>query len=154
MQPFIKSGVLQSFYYDLKSAGEANTHSTGHGQRQPENTRLGQPVAAPHNLVIEPGDTALNEMLRDIEEGLLVESVLGMGQTNVLAGAFGNSVGLAYKIQHGEIVGRVKDVSVAGNAYDLLKHQLTALSRERETVGGMLLAPYMRFDGVSVAARN
>jgi PmbA protein len=151
---FINQGLIQSFYYDLKSAGETHIPSSGHGQRQPENTRLGQPIASVHNLTVEAGTNSLTTMLEDVKEGLLVESVLGMGQTNIMAGTFSNSVGLAYKIKDGEIVGRVKDVSVAGNAYQLLKQHLNSISSERETVIGNWLLPYMRFDEVSVTAKN
>lgn len=150
----IEHGKVAGFYYDLKSAGEANTVSTGNGLRQPETTHLGQVESQTHNFVIENGDTSFAEMINDIKEGLLVEVVLGMGQTNLLAGSFGNSVQIAYKIENGEIAGRVKDVSVAGNVYDLLREQLTAISRESELVGESLVVPYLRFDNVSVAAKS
>lgn len=151
---FIESGTVNGFYYDLKTAGEAGKLSTGHGLRQPENTRLGQPAMALHNLTVEAGTTPLAEILKGIDEGLLVESVLGMGQTNVLAGSFSNSVQVAYRIRNGEIVGRVKDVSVAGNVYELLKLQLGGISQEREVTVGSQTLPYILIDDVSVAAKQ
>lgn len=150
----IEQGRLAGFYYDLKSAGEANTTSTGNGLRQPETTRLGQPDAQFHNFVIETGDTSFAEMISDIKEGLLVEVVLGLGQTNVLAGTFSNSVQIGYKIENGEIVGRVKDLSVAGNVYELLRDQLVAISQEKEVVQDSIVVPYLRFDNVNVVAKG
>jgi len=44
-----------------------------------------------------------------------VENLLGLGQGNTLSGAFSNPLALAFKIEKGEIVGRVKDLSIAGN---------------------------------------
>jgi PmbA protein len=38
-------------------------------------------------------------------------------------------------VESGRIVGRVKDVMLAGNAYSALK-EITAISREREWVSG------------------
>jgi len=82
------------------------------------------------------------EIVAGIKEGLLVESPLGLGQGNVISGAFSNNLSLAFKIEGGEIVGRVKDVSIAGNIYQDLRH-IKALSREAEWVYGGLRLPYI-----------
>jgi PmbA protein len=145
---YFDKGVLNSFYYDLKSAGEAGVKSNGHGQR----SLLGQPGAGMRNPMVMPGDLPFQEMLKDIKEGLLVESVLGMGQTNIMAGEFSNPVSTAFKIQNGEVVGRVKDVSIAGNVYDLLKNKLHSISTEVENIFGQARLPYIRIDRVSTAS--
>jgi PmbA protein len=149
-QTFFDKGVLTGFYYDLKSAGEASVQSTGHGRRE----GLAAPQAGLSNPAVLGGDSSFQELISDIKEGLLVDSVLGMGQSNILGGAFNNSVGLAYKIENGEIVGRVKDVSIAGNVYDLLKNNLGGLSRETELVFGQLNLPYVRIDGLSTVSNH
>jgi PmbA protein len=64
---------------------------------------------------------------------------------------------LGYKIENGEIVGRVKDVMLAGNAYDALK-DIVAISRERERMGGPFiwfpgLLPYIQVGTLSVVAK-
>ena len=74
--------------------------------------------------------------------GLLVDELLGLGQGNPLSGAFSNPVGLAYVIEEGEIVGRVKDVTLAGNVYDVLK-SVGSLSREQYWVYGRYLLPHV-----------
>jgi len=61
--------------------------------------------------------------------------VPGPGQGNPINGEFSANVFLGYKIEDGEIVGRVKDVMLAGNAYDALK-DIVAISREQERMGG------------------
>ncbi|MDB5079075.1 MAG: hypothetical protein JWP00_999 [Chloroflexi bacterium] len=147
---FLDKGVLTGFFHNLKTAGEAKTVSTGHGKRG----LLGQPGASFHNPMIMGGDTPFKDLIKDIKEGLLVESLLGLGQTNILAGAFSNPVNVAFKIENGEVVGRVKDVSIAGNTYELLKNNLGGLSREVELVYGSLRMPYIRLDGVSTVASN
>ncbi len=147
---FFDKGVLTGYFHNLKTAGEAKTVSTGHGKRG----LLGQPGASFHNPMIQGGDVSFKELIKDIKEGLLVESLLGLGQTNILAGAFSNPVNVAFKIENGEVVGRVKDVSIAGNTYELLKNNLGGLSREVELVYGSLRLPYIRLDGVSTVASN
>jgi PmbA protein len=145
---FIDKGVVTGFFHNLKTAGEAKTESTGHGKRG----LLGQPGASFHNPMIQGGDVPFKEMIKDIKEGLLIDSLLGLGQTNLLAGAFSNPVNVAFKIENGEVVGRVKDVSIAGNTYELLKDRLGDISKEVEWVYGSLRLPYIRLEGVSTVA--
>ena len=63
---------------------------------------------------------------------------LGLGQGNPINGEFSVNVFLGYKIENGQLMGRVKDVMLAGNAFDALKN-ITAISKEREWVSGWLL---------------
>jgi PmbA protein len=144
--PLVENGVLRNFIYDLDTAGRAGAKPTGHGR----NRRL-------TNLIISPGDIPYAEMLRDIRQGLLVHEFLGLGQGNPLNGEFSVNVFLGYKIENGEIVGRVKDVMLAGNAYDALKN-IAALSQEREWVSGPYawwpgLMPYIQVNKLSVVAK-
>jgi PmbA protein len=145
----VREGVLGGFLYDLKTAAQAGADSTGNGER----SLFSPPSPSPTNLIFEAGDTPLADMLADIEHGLLVENVLGLGQGNVISGAFSNSVSLAFKIEQGEIVGRVKDVSIAGNVYDLLP-QIAAISRESEWVYQSLRMPYILLPEMNVVAKT
>jgi PmbA protein len=139
----IEKGVLCNFIYDLDTAGRAGAGPTGHGS----NRRL-------TNLVINPGDTPYREMLGGIQKGLLVHDFLGLGQGNSINGEFSVNVFLGYKIENGQLVGRVKDVMLAGNAFDALKN-ITAISKEREWVSGWFagLMPYMQIGKLSVTAK-
>jgi len=105
------------------------------------------------NLILAGGDTPMAEMLAGIDEGLLVDDILGLGQGNIISGAFSNPLSLAFKIEKGEIVGRVKDVSIAGNVYDLLK-DVTAVSRETLWVYGGLCMPYVLLPEMNVIAKE
>ena len=60
-------------------------------------------------------------MVKSIDTGILVHYVMGLGQGNALAGEFSVNLELAFKIERGEIVGRVKDCMLAGNVYDALQ---------------------------------
>lgn len=144
--PLIENGVLKNFIYDLDTAGRAGTHPTGHGSSR----RM-------TNLVIEPGDIAYEEMIKGIDKGLLVHSYLGLGQGNPINGEFSVNVFLGYKIENGELAGRVKDVMLAGNAFEALKN-IVAISQEREWVSGPFtfidgLMPYVQVSKLSVTAK-
>jgi PmbA protein len=145
----VENGVLKSFIYDLKTAAQSGVKSTGNASRglfnppEPSNT----------NFIIQPGETSLKDMLSSIDEGILVEDVLGLGQGNIISGAFSNPLALAFKIEKGEIVGRVKDMSIAGNIYDLLKN-VGAVSKEAAWVYSTFYAPYILIPEMNVAGKN
>ena len=89
-----------------------------------------QPSISPSSLVFAEGDTTFEEMVRGVKEGIVVEELMGAGQGNVMGGDFSGNVLLGYKIENGEIVGRVKDTIVAGNVHDALA-QRTSQSAAR-----------------------
>ncbi len=145
----VENGVLKSFLYDLKTAAQSGTQSTGNGSR----SLFSPPAPSPTNLVFAPGSTSLVDMIASVDEGLLVEYPLGLGQGNVISGAFSNTLGLAFKIEKGEIVGRVKDVSIAGNIYDLLQN-VAAVSRETEWIYHNFSLPYILLPDMNIVAKE
>ena len=145
----IERGVVANFLYDLQTAAIAGTTSTGSGSR----SRGGMPTPSVSALVIEEGDTSFKEMVRDIKEGLVVEMLIGAGQGNVLGGEFSGNVLLGYKVESGEIVGRVKDTMVSGNIYDALKG-LVAVGSEAQWVGGALRLPHLYISSLAVASKG
>ena len=92
------------------------------------------------------------EMVAGVKEGLVVEELMGAGQGNVMGGDFSGNVLLGYKIENGEIVGRVKDAIVAGNVHDAL-HRLVAIGSEPRWVGGTVHTPPFWFEHLTVSAR-
>ena len=145
----VDQGQLQGFMYDLKTAVQSGVESTGNGSR----SLFSPPSPSPTNLVLEPGETPLAEIIAGIDEGLYVDTALGLGQGNVVSGAFSNSLGLAFKIEGGEIVGRVKDVSIAGNIYELLQN-VAAVSRESEWIYYNYRLPYILLPDMNVVTKE
>ena len=151
----VERGVVQRFIYDLETGARANTESTGHGTRG----IFGKPMPAYTSLVLGVGDQVSGRktselgggLLRGVSDGLLVDELIGVGQGNVTGGAFSHPVALAYRIERGEITGRVKDAAVAGNAYELWKRVGGFGNDARWTESRW--APSVLFEGVSVARR-
>jgi len=144
----IEGGTVRGFLYDLKTASQAGTRSTGNGSRG----LFSPPRPSPSNLIVAPGTTPLTDIIAGIEEGVLADSPLGLGQGNVISGLFSNTWGLAYRIEKGEIVGRVKDISIAGNIYQDL-HHIATISQESEWVYGGLRMPYILLESVNVTSK-
>jgi PmbA protein len=92
-------------------------------------------------------------MIAGIDHGLLVEDVLGLGQGNIISGAFSNPLSLAFRIERGEIVGRVKNVSIAGNIYELLR-DVAAVSQETLWVYRSFRLPYLLLSEMNVIAQG
>jgi PmbA protein len=144
----VEKGVLNGFIYDLKTAAMSGVESTGNGGRGLFNP----PSPSGTNLILGAGETPLKDILAGIEEGILVEEVLGLGQGNIISGAFSNPLALAFKIEKGEIVGRVKDASIADNVYSVLKN-VAAVSREQLWVYNELCMPYILIPEMNVVAK-
>lgn len=143
----IDRGVVSNFIYDLQTAALANTQSTGNGERHG-----GVPAPSPSSLIIDNGDTSFEDMVKDVKEGLIIDTLMGAEQGNILNGDFSGNVLLGYKIENGEITGRVKDTMVAGNVYKLLT-QIEAIGKDTRWVEGFLLTPYLYCSGLSVASK-
>ena len=154
----VEQGVVGRFVYDLETAARAKTQSTGNGRRGV----FGKPQIRYTNVLfrgdanVQAQDAAPLQMLGggligDLGDGLIVDDLIGVGQGNVISGAFSHPVGLAYRVQKGQITGRVKDAAVAGNAYDLLKH-IGGFGNDGRWLGARW-SPSLLLDGVSVARR-
>jgi len=147
--PLVANGVVTNFLYDLQTAALAGAKSTGNGRR----AGSGFPSPAISSLVLEKGEMSFQTMVKDMKEGLVVEEVIGAEQGNILGGDFGGNVLLGYKVENGEIVGRVKDTMIAGNVYQVSK-ELLGIGKEARWVGGTLRTPPLYCSGVSVTTKG
>jgi PmbA protein len=129
-------GVLESFLYDLDSAGLAGAEPTGNGSCQP------------HCPELLGGTRAHEELIAGVEDGIYLRQLLGFGQSNLINGDFSCNVALGFRIRRGEIVGRVKNTMAAGNVYELLASNVE-LSSDRDPVERL---PYARIEGLHLAA--
>jgi len=145
----VTNGVVTNFLYDLQTAALAGTQSTGNGQR----AGGGFPSPAISSLILSGGDVSFQAMVEDMKEGLVVEQLIGADQGNLLGGDFGGNVLLGYKVENGEVVGRVKDTMIAGNVYQVLK-ELLGIGQEARWVGGILQTPPLYCSSVSVTTKG
>ena len=151
--PLIAGGVVRGFVYDLETAARAGAASSGHGARG----TFGKPHVAYSNLILGKRAAASGKrglgggLLDGIADGLLVDDLIGVGQGNVIGGAFSHPVALAYRVERGEITGRVKDAAVAGNVYDLLK-RIGAFGDDGRWLSSRWAASLL-LEGVAVARR-
>jgi PmbA protein len=145
----IDKGVISQFYWDRRWAARHGIESSGNGFRG----GLSRPNPSLVNICMSPGSTSVEDLIAGIEEGVIVDQVLGAGQSNQLAGEFSVNIDLGYKIEKGKIVGRVKNTMVAGNIFEAFNN-LVDFSDRAEWVGSSAYVPHILFSQLGVAARQ
>ena len=145
--PLIEGGVLRRCIYDLETGALAGRPSTGHGRR----STFAKPQPAFSNLVLHAGEHSLDALLAAMGDGLLVEAVAGGTGGSSRSGTFTHPVVLGYRVQGGEVTGRVEGVVIAGNCFDAL-WSVGGIGRDARWIGSSFLPPLL-LEGVTVAPR-
>jgi PmbA protein len=139
----IEGGRVKEFYSDLTTARLLKTPPTGNGFRP----GLGvYPMPDLVNLIVAPGEGTLEDLISQIDEGLVIDQILGHGAD--ISGDFSVNIDLGYRIEKGKITGRVKDTMVTGNVYTALQN-LIALASDNQW-NGSCYTPSLIVDSLSV----
>jgi PmbA protein len=146
---YIENGTVKGFYWDRRWASRAGRESTGNGFRG----GLSRPSPDMVNICMAPGNTSTADLIASMDEGIIVDQVLGAGQSNQLAGEFSVNLDLGYKVEQGKIVGRVKNTMVAGSIFEAFQN-LADLGDTPEWVGGGSYLPSLLFSKLGVSARQ
>ncbi len=115
----IDHGVLTTLLYNLSSARKAGRGSTGNGLK----ASYSAPVrVAPTNFFFAPGESTLEELMRDMGDGIVVTEVSGLhAGANAVSGDF-SLIAEGYTVVDGKKGQPVEQVTVAGNFYTLLRN--------------------------------
>ncbi|NJN71675.1 MAG: TldD/PmbA family protein [Limnothrix sp. RL_2_0] len=139
----IREGYIQEFYGDRRVCKELDMRPTGNGFRP----SLGRyPTSDLINMIVAPGEKTLEEMIVQLDNGIVVDQILGGGAD--LSGDFSVNIELGYQVKNGEIVGRVKDTMIAGNVYEALKN-VAEIGGDRRWQGSCL-TPSILIESLSV----
>ena len=74
----INKGIFNNGLYDLKTGSESSKDSTGSAGRSLHSN----PSPTTSNIVMNAGQITINNIISDIDEGILVDHLLGAGQRN------------------------------------------------------------------------
>lgn len=158
----IERGKLKNFLLDLRSAQELNMFPTGNGARVGRifSTRsyLELPTPKVNNWVLEGGDRQFEEILFETKEAVIVDQLMGLIMSTQINGDFSGNISLGYKVEKGQIKGRVKDCMMAGNIYELLSEKhLVEISQDQRWIsglsGGTHLLPTVVLKDVNLSAK-
>lgn len=142
----VDRGKVEEGFWDLWSAAKAKCKGTASGFRR---SPWDVPEPGFSVLKVKNGLRDRETLVGEIEEGLVVDSLLGVGQSNIASGVFSCGVQLGFYVRGGEIQGRVKNVMVSGNAYQALK-DIKEISRDCRWVQGSILIPYLLVEPIEV----
>ena len=114
----IKDGNLLTFLHNSITAKKDNVESTGNAYKA---SYKGTITVAPSNFYIIPAEKDLPDLVAQVGDGILVTSFSGLHSgTNTVSGDFSIAAG-GFLIENGEIKTALKQMTVAGNFFDLLQ---------------------------------
>ncbi len=146
--PVIEKGVLRNFLYDNYSAKKDDVESTGNASRA---GYLSTPGIDPTNFHITQGNKTSEEMLSEINDGLIVYYLQGAHSSNPVSGEFSVVATPAWKIKDGKITHCSRGVMLAGNIFELLKNISVVGGNERQM--GQLISPWLQVENVRVIGK-
>jgi len=143
----IDAGVLQGFLYNTYAGRRAGTASTGSAVRG--GFKSGPGVGA-RAVSLAPGSLSPSEIIRQVGDGLLVQSVTGVHSgVNPVSGDF--SVGAeGLMIRGGEVAEPVREMTIASTLQRLLK-EIVAVGNDLEWLPGSAAGMTLAVGGVSMS---
>ncbi len=141
----IKAGTLTSLIHNSMTASYFETRSTGHATRGPRST-LGVGL---HQLEIAPGDAEDADL--HAGEYLMLTDLTGMHSgANAISGEF--SFGASgYLCENGERIQPVRNITVAGNFYQMLKNISLIGNQQHWNWQRSAFMPSIRFADVAIS---
>ncbi|MGB9683507.1 MAG: TldD/PmbA family protein [Candidatus Bathyarchaeales archaeon] len=144
----IEKGVLRNFIYDNYAAKKEGKESTGNAFR---GGYLSTPNVEATNFHLAPGKKSPEELIGEIDDGLLIYSLQGAHSSNPASGEFSVVATPAWKIGNGKIAHAVKGAMLAGNVFDVIK-KISALANNERKIG-QLVAPWVIVENIKVIGR-
>jgi PmbA protein len=148
----VEKGFLKNFLTDIEYSGKLNMAPTGNGFRtkgmmSAYRSYKMYPAIRPSTMVMEPGTTSEADLISNIKKGVLIKNIKDFPVDP--NGDFSGVSERAYKIVNGKITGRVKNLKIRGNIYNLFKDKLLAISSDVE-ISEEFRLPYMLFKDVEI----
>jgi len=103
----VENGILQSYVLDSYSARKLGMKTTGN-------------AGGVHNLIIDHGDDSFDDLVKQMNKGLIVTELMGQG-VNIVTGDYSRGAS-GFWVENGEIQYPVEEITIAGNLRDLFMH--------------------------------
>lgn len=122
-QYIIANGRVITPFLDLKHAKKSGMPSTSIG-----------------NISLEVAEkTSYNKLVKGMDYGLLIYSVLGMHTLNTKEGKYSVTVNQGLLVENGRILGKIKPVAIEGNFFEALKDENTKFADYRKDEIAMMI---------------
>jgi PmbA protein len=115
----VREGVLKGYVLNSYAARKLGMETTGN-------------AGGVRNLSIDPGELDREELLREMDSGLLVTEMMGHG-INMVTGDYSRGAA-GFWVEKGEIQYPVQEITIAGNLKEMFR-QLVAVGKDEERRG-------------------
>lgn len=126
---WIKNGVLQNYYIDNYYGKKLGMELTN---------------GSPTNLVFETGNNSPNQLIKKLNNGILITGFLG-GNSNPTTGDFSFGI-VGFLIKNGEMIKPINEMNISGNAKEFW-NQLQEVGNDPHPYSSILI-PSMMFKDV------
>jgi len=130
----VADGIINSYVMDSYAARKLGMESTGNS-------------GGVHNLLIDTGELDLAGLLQQMDKGLLVTELMGMG-VNIVTGDYSRGAA-GYWVEHGEIAFPVEEITIAGNLRDMFMH-IREIGKDIDTRGNIRTGSIL-IDSITIA---
>jgi PmbA protein len=121
--PLVVQGKISGYLYDRYWANRENTSSGAQVQSTGNSRRSGikiPPSIGISNFFIEPGQVPFSRLIENLQQGLVIEEVMGLHTVDPISGNF--SLGCSGDwIERGEKIYPVKSIAIAGNLFQFFQ---------------------------------
>lgn len=117
----IDSGILTGYALASYSARRLGLTTTGNS-------------GGVRNLLLEPGGIGSDDLVAEMQNGLLVTEVMGQG-VNLVTGDYSRGAA-GFRVERGEIAYPVEELTIAGNLRDMFRH-VSGAGRDIDTRGNV-----------------
>ena len=142
-KPVIEKGILKTYLHDYYNARIAKMEPMGNGFRRGARTVEGihkwPAGASPSNIEVIPGNKNLDEMIQEMERGLIIRK-FASPHVDFMTGNFGLEIRNATLIENGEEKYSIKHALLVGNIYGMINN-IIEIGRDRQLIGTILLPP-------------
>lgn len=145
----ILNGQLKTLLHNLKTANKAKIKTTGNGFKASYASPVG---VSPTNFYIQKGEKSLDELMQQINEGLMITEFAGLHSgANYITGDF-SLAAKGFFIKDGKKDFPVEQITASGNFFDLLK-EIEEIGSDLNFPMSSIGSPSVIVKGVSVAGK-
>jgi len=159
--PIIEKGVLRGFIADRQTAKNLGIAPTGNGFKRGGMFGTSElidaiPVTASSTMVVTPGHKHSDDILAGMDEGVLVDGLLGTMMGNAYSGMLSGNIALGYHVKDGKVLGRIKDAMLTVNLFSAIRDSIAQISSDailQPGWAGHCLIPWILIDDCNVVMK-
>ncbi len=139
----VAGGVLQTWLLDSAVARELGLETNGRAARAGGGTS-----PSTTNLTLLPGERSPDDLIREIDDGILVTDLIGAG-VSIVTGDYSRGAA-GFRIRNGEIAEPLSEITIAGDLRDMFRRLMPASDLRYRFATN---APTIVVEGMTVAGR-